>query len=87
METSVEWQDLIRIFEVLLIPFAVWLVVTLDKILTQSKTTMQVLIGVEGGNGRDGLIYRIEKLEKSVRRLELMQVQRHSELPPEEDDD
>jgi len=87
METSVEWQDLIRIFEVLLIPFAVWLVVTLDKILTQSKTTMQVLIGVEGGNGRDGLIYRIEKLEKSVRRLELMQEQRHSELPPEEDDD
>ena len=87
METSVEWQDLIRIFEVLLIPFAVWLVVTLDKILTQSKTTMQVLIGVEGGNGRDGLIYRIEKLEKSVRRLELMQAQRHSELPPEEDDD
>lgn len=87
METSVEWQDLIRIFEVLLIPFAVWLVVTLDKILTQSKTTMQVLIGVEGGNGRDGLIYRIEKLEKSVRRLELMQVQRHSEPPPEEDDD
>lgn len=87
METSVEWQDLIRIFEVLLIPFAVWLVVTLNKILTQSKTTIQVLIGVEGGNGRDGLIYRIEKLEKSVRRLELMQVQRHSELPPEEDDD
>ena len=87
METSVEWQDLIRIFEVLLIPFAVWLVVTLDKILTQSKTTMQVLIGVEGGNGRDGLIYRIEKLEKSVRRLELMQAQRYSELPPEEDDD
>lgn len=87
METSVAWQDLIRIFEILLIPFAVWLVVTLNKILTQSKTTMQVLIGVEGGNGRDGLIYRIEKLEKSVRRLELMQVQRHSELPPEEDDD
>lgn len=87
METSVAWQDLIRIFEILLIPFAVWLVVTLNKILTQSKTTMQVLIGVEGGNGRDGLIYRIEKLERSVHRLELMQAQRHSELPPKEEDD
>lgn len=55
------WEIIIKIFEVALLPFALWVVRTLNAMLVEIKELRVVLIGVDGKNGLRSRVRRIEK--------------------------
>lgn len=62
----VAWEQLLRVVEVLIIPFGLWMVKTLNSIQKEVTELKTVLIGVDGKNGiRSRVIY----VERQVQRL------------------
>ena len=55
------WEQLVKLVEVLIIPFSVWLVKTLAAIQKETTELKTVLIGVDGKNGIRSRVIRIER--------------------------
>lgn len=75
------WQNLIKILEILIVPFFLWVIKTLTTIQRELSDLKTVLIGIDGKNG---IRSRVIRMERRVERLSAAQAHRHGE---ENDDD
>lgn len=75
------WQDVIRVIELLILPFTIYIVKTLTAIQREVSDLKTVLIGIDGKNG---IRSRVIRMERRVERLSAAQAHRHGE---EDNDD
>lgn len=78
----VAWEQLLRLVEILIIPFGIWVVKMLSMIQKEVSELKTVLIGIDGKNG---IRSRVIRVERKVERLSLQQAQRHGEEDDEEE--
>lgn len=70
------WQNLIKIIEVLVVPFGLYVIKTLTSIQREVSDLKTVLIGIDGKNG---IRSRVIRMERRVERLSAAQAHRHGE--------
>ena len=80
----VAWEQLLKVVEVLIIPFGLYMVRVLTTIQKEVSDLKTVLIGIDGKNG---IRSRVIRMERKVERLALAQANRHGESPLEDDED
>lgn len=80
----VAWEQLLKVVEVLIIPFGLYMVRVLTTIQKEVSDLKTVLIGIDG---RNGIRSRVIRMERKVERLALAQANRYGESPLEDDED
>lgn len=77
------WGQLVRVVEILVVPFVLWVVKTLTAIQREVSDLKTVLIGIDGKNG---IRSRVIRVERRVERLSAAQVHRHGEDASDDDE-
>ena len=80
---TIAWEQLLRVIEVLIIPFGLWMLKLLTAIQKEVSDLKTVLIGIDGKNG---IRSRVIRVERRVERLSIAQAQRHGEDRDEDDE-
>lgn len=80
---TIAWEQLLRVIEVLIIPFGLWMLKLLTEIQKEVSDLKTVLIGIDGKNG---IRSRVVRVERRVERLSIAQAQRHGEDHDEDDE-
>ena len=80
----VAWEQLLKVVEVLIIPFGLYMVRVLTAIQKEVSDLKTVLIGIDGKNG---IRSRMIRVERRVERLAVAQAHRHGEDAEEDDED
>jgi hypothetical protein len=78
------WEQLLKVVEILIIPFGLYMVRVLTMIQKEVSDLKTVLIGIDGKNG---IRSRVIRMERRVEKLALAQAHRHGEETDEEDDE
>lgn len=77
------WGQLVRVVEILIVPFVLWVVKTLTTIQREVSDLKTVLIGIDGKNG---IRSRVIRVERRVERLSAAQAHRHGEDASDDDE-
>ena len=77
------WGQLVRVVEILIVPFVLWVVKTLTAIQREVSDLKTVLIGIDGKNG---IRSRVIRVERRVERLSAAQAHRHGEDVSDDDE-
>lgn len=77
-------EMLFKIIELLVLPFAWYIVKKLDSVVATVEDLKTILIGVDGKNG---IRSRVMRLERKVETLSLQQAARHGEPIREGEDE
>lgn len=77
------WGQLVRVVEILIVPFVLWVVKTLTAIQREVSDLKTVLIGIDGKNG---IRSRVIRVERRVERLSAAQAHRHGEDASDDDE-
>ena len=77
------WGNLVRVVEILIVPFVLWVVKTLTAIQREVSDLKTVLIGIDGKNG---IRSRVIRVERRVERLSAAQAHRHGEYEEDVDE-
>lgn len=78
-----QWEALIKIIELLVLPFAWYVVKTLNELTKKVNELGVVLIGVDGKNG---LRSRVIRMERRIERLAIRYAKDHDEDDDKEDE-
>lgn len=81
--TSDTWGQLLKLVEILVVPFALYVVKTLTTIQKEVSDLKTVLIGIDGKNG---IRSRVIRMERKVERLALQQAQRYGDEMGDDDE-
>ncbi len=76
------WHNLFKIVEILIVPFALYIIKTLTSIQREVSDLKTVLIGIDGKNG---IRSRVIRMERRVERLSAAQAHRHGEQDDDEE--
>lgn len=80
----IDMEMLFKIIELLVLPFAWYIVKKLDSVVATVEDLKTILIGVDGKNG---ICSRVMRLERKVETLSLQQAARHGEPIREGEDE
>ena len=72
------WDQMVKILELSVIPFAVWVTRTLNTLTSEIRSLKEALVGMDG---RNGIRSKVEKLDTQVSWLVVRYAMKYGESP------
>lgn len=81
---TIDTESVFKIVELLILPFAWYIIKKLESVVSTVQDLRTILIGVDGKNG---IRSRVIRLERKVEQLSLQQAARGADVPTMLDDE